>query len=202
MKTLLYLALSLAVLNSCGTSTKTVKKVGFRLEEGMRTAVLRFEGKDPSVGDSLSDAFITELMDIGFDVIERSQLEKLLQEQKIGMSGVLDTKTIRNIGKIAGVDILVLGRYSFHKKTKKTIVERRLPVRRRGRKKVRQPRPGQRKVEITSEVIFSDLSIRFVDVETGQVVTSCTMKKEFYADEVGDCLSEMAESIKKNLHYS
>jgi curli biogenesis system outer membrane secretion channel CsgG len=196
-KNLLVLILGSLILNGCASTYKTVKKPGFTLESGKRAAVMQFEGNDMNIGNSLADAFITELMDMGFDVIERTQLEKILKEQKIGMTGVLDTQTIRDVGRIAGIDILVLGRFSFHKERRKTIVPGGQIVRQRGRKRVVRRQPP--KVKVDSVAIFNSLSVRFVDAETGSVVISCTMQKDCPAGGIEGRLSDIAGSIKKNL---
>ncbi|MBC8182328.1 hypothetical protein H8E88_14595 [candidate division KSB1 bacterium] len=44
-----------------------------------------------------------------FKLFERSQLESILEEQKLGMSGLLDASTAAQIGKGIGVDAIVLG---------------------------------------------------------------------------------------------
>ncbi|MGH7452335.1 MAG: CsgG/HfaB family protein, partial [bacterium] len=44
-----------------------------------------------------------------FKVIERAQLERILEEQKLGMSGVIDASTAAQIGKGIGVDGVVFG---------------------------------------------------------------------------------------------
>jgi TolB-like protein len=76
-------------------------------------AVLPFESK--GIGGELGnidllDKLITGFVNIGrFKVIERAQLEKILAEQKLGLSGVLDASTAAQIGKGIGVDGVVCG---------------------------------------------------------------------------------------------
>ncbi len=198
MKKLFNLILSLTVLSGCASPMKTVKHANFSMKSYRKAAVMRFEGNRPSIGNSLAETFITDVMDIGFDVVERSQLKKILKEQQVGLSGIMDNETIHSVGKILGVDILVLGRYAVRKETKKTVTGRQPVYRRIGKKIIRRGvKPGR--VEIDTEVIFSELSVRFVDVETGQIVISCTSKKECSAEDIGKQLSKMADSIKKNL---
>jgi TolB-like protein len=52
-----------------------------------------------------------------FKVIERAQLEKILAEQKLGLSGVLDATTAAQIGKGIGVDAVVCGSISHANNT-------------------------------------------------------------------------------------
>ncbi|MCB9057211.1 MAG: hypothetical protein H6627_01495 [Calditrichae bacterium] len=87
---------------------KTVKLVG----ERMGVAVLPFENKGASkdLGEIVLDKMITALFNQGrFKVIERTQLDKILQEQQLSMSGVVDASTAAEIGKGIGVDAIIIG---------------------------------------------------------------------------------------------
>jgi TolB-like protein len=81
--------------------------------ERLSIAVLPFESK--GIGGDLGeidllDKLVTGFVNIGrFKVIERAQLEKILAEQKLGMSGILDASTAAQIGKGIGVDGVVCG---------------------------------------------------------------------------------------------
>ncbi|UCF63008.1 MAG: hypothetical protein JSW33_10545 [bacterium] len=79
----------------------------------MSIAVLPFDSK--GLGNELGsidllDKLITGFVNIiRFKVIERALLEKILEEQKLGMSGVIDVSTAAEIGKGIGVDAVVVG---------------------------------------------------------------------------------------------
>lgn len=89
--------------------TRASEIVGDRLS----IAVLPFDSK--GLGDELGsidllDKLITGFVNINrFKVIERALLEKILEEQKLGMSGILDASTAAEIGKGIGVDAVVVG---------------------------------------------------------------------------------------------
>ncbi|MFZ0390307.1 MAG: CsgG/HfaB family protein [Calditrichia bacterium] len=76
-------------------------------------AVLPFESKglaDELGSIDLLDKLITGFVRIDrFKVVERALLEKILEEQKLGMSGVVDASTAARIGKGIGVDAVVVG---------------------------------------------------------------------------------------------
>ncbi len=97
-------------------------------------------------------ALITELMDVGFTVVERSNLMSILNEQELQQSGLtkenetqnfetrtLDKTSIAKLGEMLGVDKLVLI----------YVV------------------PSERKLNMAT--------IRLVDVETGKILTSTTV---------------------------
>ena len=54
------------------------------------------------------DNMSLELMNLGYEVIERSSLDKVLSEQKLQMSGLTDSSNAEKVGKILGIDALVL----------------------------------------------------------------------------------------------
>jgi TolB-like protein len=59
---------------------------------------------------NLLDKLTTVFVNLNrFKVIERAQLEKILEEQKLGLSGVIDVSTAAQIGKGIGVDAVVCG---------------------------------------------------------------------------------------------
>ena len=84
-----------------------------RVGERMGLAVLPFQTK--GLGTEMGEINVVEQMMTTFfnlnrfKLFERSQLEKILEEQKLGMSGVLDASTAAEIGKGIGVDAIVIG---------------------------------------------------------------------------------------------
>ena len=65
------------------------------------------------LGSSASDILTTELFKTGaFIVVERAQLEKVLGEQALGQSGVINPATAAQAGKILGLNAIVTGSIS------------------------------------------------------------------------------------------
>ena len=85
-----------------------VTQVGSRLSLAVMRLVAK--GEAEVYGDLLSDKMITQLVNLRrFRVVERSALDKILQEQALDVSGVVDEATAVQIGKVAGADAIVLG---------------------------------------------------------------------------------------------
>ncbi len=62
------------------------------------------------MGRSVTDMLINEIVKDGtFKVIERAQLQKVLSEQELSLSGAIDTADAAKIGKILGVSGVVVG---------------------------------------------------------------------------------------------
>lgn len=80
-----------------------------------KIAVVEFSDLDGNItafGQFLAEELITQLFMISpgqFEVVERRQLMKVLSEQRLTMSGLLDAKAMGNVGKILGIESLVTG---------------------------------------------------------------------------------------------
>mgnify|MGYP001205036377 CR=1 FL=1 len=76
---------------------------------------------DYDVGTGVADEFVTALMDLKprkFRVMEREQIQSILDEQEFGASGLVDASSAAKIGKILGVQFLLMGRVTeFSNKT-------------------------------------------------------------------------------------
>lgn len=67
-----------------------------------------FDNKD--MGTIVAEWFITAMVREGrFDVVERRMLEKILGEQKLAMTGVVDATSATQIGKLLGVKVIITG---------------------------------------------------------------------------------------------
>ncbi|AFY44384.1 CsgG/HfaB family protein [Nostoc sp. PCC 7107] len=88
-------------------------------KEKPRIAVLDFDYSNVSdnwiwwwntSAKGVSDILVNKLFESGnFRVIERSKLEAILAEQNLGASGRIDASTAAKIGKILGVDTILIG---------------------------------------------------------------------------------------------
>jgi tetratricopeptide (TPR) repeat protein len=67
----------------------------------------------PGWGVTLAEMLTTALINAGsYRIIERQQLEKVLEEQALGQSGALDSETAVVVGKIMSLDAVVVGSIS------------------------------------------------------------------------------------------
>ena len=83
-------------------------KPGAKIEGG-RLGILPFQSVVPSIGIAVSDVMGTELLDSPFTVVERSYLDRILQEQGLSVAGITETTNYKQIGSLAGVDYLLVG---------------------------------------------------------------------------------------------
>jgi tetratricopeptide (TPR) repeat protein len=86
----------------------------------LKIAVLELEPPKaaPDAGSIVSGSIVTNLFKLGrkdFKVIEREALQSIIKEISIGQAGVLDVETAKEIGKIAGIDTILVGRVLQYK---------------------------------------------------------------------------------------
>ena len=59
---------------------------------------------------NLSDMLVTKVINSGkFDVVERSQLDKIMEEKSLAQSGVVEEKEALEVAKLAGADLVLIG---------------------------------------------------------------------------------------------
>jgi len=105
--------LALVFLAGCTAPVKIAPpSVGPRL----RVAVIEFENKTTygqRLGTAAADILVTELGKTDrFILIERAKLDKLLNEQKLGQTGVVDPNTAARMGMVLGAAAIVTGAVS------------------------------------------------------------------------------------------
>ena len=78
-----------------------------------KIAVMDFvnmNGQTTKLGRYMSEELTTRLYRTGqFEVIERNLLDKVVEEQKISLSGMIDESTAAELGKVLGVDAIASG---------------------------------------------------------------------------------------------
>lgn len=81
-------------------------------EQKQRVAVIPFkelDGQSTVFGTYVAEEMLTHLVNSGLKIVERGLLDKLLGEQKLQQTVVIDSDTAKRVGKIAGVDAIVTG---------------------------------------------------------------------------------------------
>jgi curli biogenesis system outer membrane secretion channel CsgG len=128
-----------------------------------RIAVLEFKNKADNQwwyhggAEAAQDVFVTELVKSGkFRVVEREQLEALMQEKNLTLSGDVDPSTAVRVGKLLGVNYLLTGavtEYGVTEKNAHTPGLRRLPG-----------------VSVGKKNFVAAMNARLIDTSTGEIV--------------------------------
>lgn len=76
----------------------------------VQSSVAAIFGTNTDVGKGVADLLVEKLVNSGkYRVIERKQLDKILAEQNLSNSDRVDTGTAAKIGRVLGVDAIVMG---------------------------------------------------------------------------------------------
>ncbi|MFI5345111.1 MAG: CsgG/HfaB family protein [Elusimicrobiota bacterium] len=116
------LLLAAAALCACATANVAVNR-RFDFTKIKRVAVIGFKDypRVAGSGDIVTGAFEQSLLAAGYDVVEREQVAKVLQEKRF--TGSLDPKTAKDLGGLLGVDALLFGQITDLAETKDRMVK-------------------------------------------------------------------------------
>ena len=85
-------------------------------QDRIRVAVMNFENNSSwnfwgdMLGYAAADELVTQLFGTGkFSLVERSQLEAILEEQDLGQSGRIHSAQVAEIGRLLGVQLILTG---------------------------------------------------------------------------------------------
>ncbi|MBI4518042.1 MAG: hypothetical protein HY699_19740 [Deltaproteobacteria bacterium] len=70
---------------------------------------LLHRGQRTRFGDAIAERLRRALRGRGVTLVERDQLNRIVAEQKLGVSGLVDERTTAQIGRLAGADSLLFG---------------------------------------------------------------------------------------------
>ena len=147
-------------------------------QDKKRIAILSFEDAAVSssaaaavrstqdVGASLADVLVNELLKAGkYTIIERRALDEVLKEQNFSNSSRADAKTAANIGRVLGVDAIVIGSVTEFVVEESAVGVGSGPLNRITRGVV----GGGKRVNARASVA---MTARMVNTSTGEILTS------------------------------
>ena len=116
MKKLFCLLAVLCCLAGC--TPKTVISRSYDFNQVDRIGIMGFSSPYNDLY-GVENLFAKYFIEAGFKVVERAQLDQILQEHHISVSGYLSPATTKKIGEILGVDILLVGEVTSYTPTRK-----------------------------------------------------------------------------------
>lgn len=102
-------------------------------------------------GQTFIEGFNTNI----YTVIEREQMEKILQEQRLSISGVIDEKTAASVGAILGLDAIIIGNVNYEEKTTSSLKEQFL---------------SDVKMDCRLRTVTTTASMKLIDVSTAEII--------------------------------
>ena len=162
-----------------------------------RIAILSFSNKSGksrygSIGENISSSIRSGLLNDNtvmefVDIIDRQQIDQIIKEQKLSQSGLVDSKTTLEIGKLLGVHQIISGEVTYltaskpkHLKTtqrytKKVVIDTEVYTGDDGKAKSRNVY-GKVKATATTHSVSAEAQIRVsyqvLHAETAQVLNS------------------------------
>lgn len=117
----LILAIAIVVAG-CGTTIKVpvTRPAAVNLRGINKIAIGEIKGNG---GQEIADLLTSNLFESGkFEVVDRANLDRIVKEHKINLSGAIDEKTAAQMGKLVGAAVLVFGNVSLYKTEQKNTV--------------------------------------------------------------------------------
>jgi curli biogenesis system outer membrane secretion channel CsgG len=120
-----------------------------------------WDGKSP--GDGMADMLTTELVKSGkYTVIERQEIQSLMDEQNLGMTGRVTEQSAAQIGKLLGVELALVGAVTEFGYTQ-------------GEK---GGRFGGFGVGLKNQKATVAVDVRFINTSTGEIIAAENIRKE------------------------
>ncbi|MCK5684577.1 hypothetical protein KAJ27_10660, partial [bacterium] len=144
--------------------------------DGIRIAVVSFEDKTGKAGNilvrSLIDSTTDELYKTGkFTLLERDRIGHVLKEQKLALTGLIDTETASVIGKLLGASYVLIGTVvNYGESVQENTI---------GGANTTSEKFGIGGLSISKLNLFIDLNIRIIEVDTGKIVFSSSGNESF-----------------------
>ena len=135
------------------------------------TSVLQIWGSNQDIGKGIADMLVDRLVNNGkYSVIERKALDKLITEQNFSNSDRADPSSAAKIGKLLGVDAIVIGSITqFGRDDKSTNL---------GGLGAAAGRFGVAGIGKKESKAVVQITARMVNVETGEILASVPGKGE------------------------
>lgn len=106
---------AILIITGCATTinVNVLKPAELNIGPVKKIAVLNFQNSTryrSNIADEITQKLVVKLVENQhFKVVEREQLTRILREQGLGMSGAIDPSQAAEVGKVAGVDALIMG---------------------------------------------------------------------------------------------
>ena len=169
-------------------ATDAINK-NYDLNKMRRIGVLAFDyGRHDSFG--AEDIFAKQLLEKGYQVVERTRLEAIIREQHLSVSGLLSPDTAKGLGRVLGVDAVLLGQVTSYEPERKMLLmvdshstheepvfDKKKEKQEDGKMVEVKYQIGKKVTEETKKIPFMlpveaevGLAVKLVDVESGEVV--------------------------------
>ena len=155
------------VTDASGQQKKRVAVLSFD-NAAVESSAAKALGTTQDVGASLADVLVKELFKSGtYSIIERRAIDQVLKEQNFSNSSRVDVKTAAAIGRLLGVDAIIMGSVTQFGVEESEVAVGAGSLSRLTRGVV----SGGKRVNATATV---GITVRMVDASTGEILTAAS----------------------------
>ncbi|UTW66232.1 hypothetical protein KFE94_16510 [bacterium SCSIO 12643] len=113
-----------------------------------------------------------------YTVVERGELDKVMQEQKLGASGAISDADATEVGKLLGLDVMITGNYSTDVKTS-----------------VKKSGSGSGLSYNAKKIATVDVTMKIISIETGEILSMVNKTATLKKKASGSSYSEASSSL-------
>ncbi|MDR2632549.1 MAG: CsgG/HfaB family protein [Treponema sp.] len=92
-----------------GSLARAAEKVMVKLSPQSKLAIVYVTARDPDIAEFIANELEYIMVEQGLTLIDRSQLDRIRNEQNFQLSGEVDDAQAVSIGKIAGANVILTG---------------------------------------------------------------------------------------------
>ena len=178
-KTFRFFLLFASLLLPAAAQKKRVAVLDFDYST-VKTSVAQIFGSDQDVGKGITDILIDRLVNDGtYSVIERKQIDKIIAEQNFSNSNRADSATAAKLARILGVDAMIIGSITQFGNDNSTMKAGG------GALGAVTGRFGLGGAQKSKTVAVVQVTARFIDTSTAEILASCQGKGEASRGGVG-----------------
>jgi hypothetical protein len=92
-----------------GSLERATEQIMASLQPSSKIAIVYVSSRDPDTTEFIANELEYIMVNNGFTIIDRNQLDRIRHEQNFQLSGEVDDETAISIGKIVGANIIMTG---------------------------------------------------------------------------------------------
>lgn len=101
-----------------------------------------------------------------FTIIERSQIDRVLKEQRMSLSGSIDDRTAARVGQLLGIDAIIVGEINWEQKDERSTRDR-LTL-----------EAKMIKENCTERIVTTNASMKIISVETAEIIGTLALREQ------------------------
>lgn len=182
-------ALLLGNLAGCAPtiSAKVMKPAEVNVSAYHNVAVTRFQGAEPQGTDisRWTEQALAQVRHDGkpyFKLVARDQLEQVMKEQSLQLTGAINSSQTSKIGQVLGVDAIITGNVSSYRTEDASFNETRTESYKCGEKRCSR----EHEVPCTQRDAYVSFNVNFIGVETGVIEVSDSEESQLVAKQCKD----------------